>query len=72
MKINHCRSISLVCAAFVCALPLSAQQATPGLKATPKTVAWGYYDAKAAPVMHVKWRFRRPSHRWPLPTKNGR
>jgi len=24
------------------------------LKATPKTVAWGYYDAKAAPVLHVK------------------
>src|SRR6478736_3077700 len=24
------------------------------LKATPTTVAWGYYDAKAAPVLHVK------------------
>src|SRR5437868_14714467 len=24
------------------------------LKATPKTVAWGYYDAKAAPVLRVK------------------
>jgi acetamidase/formamidase len=24
------------------------------LKATPKTVAWGYYDSKAAPVLHVK------------------
>src|SRR5881409_1470523 len=35
---------------------LSAQQAeaTYTLKATPKTVAWGYYDAKAAPVLRVK------------------
>jgi len=24
------------------------------LKPTPKTVAWGYYDAKAAPVLRVK------------------
>ncbi|HEY2462041.1 MAG TPA: acetamidase/formamidase family protein [Candidatus Acidoferrum sp.] len=29
-------------------------QATYTLKATPKTVAWGYYDAKAAPVLRVK------------------
>jgi acetamidase/formamidase len=29
-------------------------QATHTLKATPKTVAWGYYDAKAAPVLRVK------------------
>src|SRR5579863_6411721 len=28
--------------------------ATYQLKATPKTVAWGYYDAKAAPVLRVK------------------
>src|SRR2546421_4375153 len=37
---------------------LSAQQttgqATHTLKPTPKTVAWGYYDAKAAPVLRVK------------------
>ncbi len=33
--------------------PLSAQ-ATYTLKPTPKTVAWGYYDAKAAPVLRVK------------------
>src|SRR5271166_2455957 len=37
---------------------LSAQramaQATYTLKPTPKTVAWGYYDAKAAPVLRVK------------------
>ncbi|MGH9703353.1 MAG: acetamidase/formamidase family protein, partial [Candidatus Acidiferrales bacterium] len=24
------------------------------LKPTPKTVAWGYYDAKTPPVLHVK------------------
>src|SRR5438105_15822733 len=24
------------------------------LKPTPQTVAWGYYDAKAAPVLRVK------------------
>ncbi len=29
----------------------SSQQYT--LKATPKTVAWGYYDAAAAPVLHI-------------------
>jgi len=34
--------------------PLKAQQTTYTLKATPKTVAWGYYDAKAAPVLRVK------------------
>src|SRR5260221_5948588 len=41
---------------FLC--PLSAQQnrapATYALKATTKTVALGYYDAKAAPVLRVK------------------
>src|SRR5260370_12400917 len=29
-------------------------QATYTLKPTPKTVVWGYYDAKAAPVLRVK------------------
>jgi hypothetical protein len=29
-------------------------QAIHTLKPTPKTVAWGYYDAKAAPVLRVK------------------
>jgi acetamidase/formamidase len=33
------------------ALPASAAQVA--LKATPKTVAWGYYDAKAQPVLRV-------------------
>ena len=38
--------------------PVSPQQAsaqaTHTLKPTPKTVAWGYYDAKAAPVLRVR------------------
>jgi hypothetical protein len=29
-------------------------QATYTLKPTPKTVAWGYYDAKAAPVLRIE------------------
>ena len=32
----------------------SAAQDNVILKATPKTVAWGYYDAKTPPVLHVK------------------
>jgi acetamidase/formamidase len=37
------------------ALTVAAQaQSTYTLKATPKTVAWGYYDAKAEPVLHIK------------------
>src|ERR1700674_3651966 len=40
---------------FSCANALEAQQAPSyTLKPTPKTVAWGYYDAKAAPVLRVK------------------
>ncbi len=43
---------------FPVALSLSAQQAnaqaTYTLKPTPKTVAWGYYDAKTPPVLRVK------------------
>jgi hypothetical protein len=35
-------------------IPRASGQATYTLKATPKTVAWGYYDAKAAPVLRVK------------------
>lgn len=34
--------------------PSANSQEKVTLKATPKTVAWGYYDAKAAPVQHVK------------------
>ena len=36
-----------------CGQRASAQVAYT-LKPTPKTVAWGYYDAKAAPVLRIK------------------
>ena len=32
----------------------ASAQAAYTLKPTPKTVAWGYYDAKAAPVLRIK------------------
>jgi acetamidase/formamidase len=41
-------------ACLFCSVRANAQQATYTLKATPKTVAWGYYDAKAAPVLRIK------------------
>src|SRR5258707_1710956 len=47
----------ILLAGLIAAFPLSTQigaQATYILKPTPKTVAWGYYDAKAAPVLRVK------------------
>src|SRR5258708_6607548 len=47
----------ILLAGMIAAFPLSTQigaQATYILKPTPKTVAWGYYDAKAAPVLRVK------------------
>jgi len=53
-----CGSVVLVVGSFCCSSTLPAQQvssqATYALKATPKTVAWGYYDAKAAPVLRIK------------------
>ncbi|PYT66808.1 MAG: acetamidase, partial [Acidobacteria bacterium] len=40
------------------ALPLVTRraqaQAAYTLKPTPKTVAWGYYDAKTPPVLRIK------------------
>jgi acetamidase/formamidase len=54
----HYRACLLVLTTFVSVSPLKAQQASASaghtLKPTPKTVAWGYYDAKAAPVLRVK------------------
>src|SRR5712671_1901758 len=48
----------LILAAFVFAVRTDAQQpssqATHTLKATPKTVAWGYYDASTPPVLRIK------------------
>src|SRR6202041_29691 len=35
-------------------VPVATAAATYTLKPTPKTVAWGYYDAKAAPVLRIK------------------
>src|SRR5258708_23156482 len=48
------RAIIVNLGLFLSAWTLAAQQATYTLKPTPKTVAWGYYDAKAAPVLRVK------------------
>lgn len=52
------RSFLFGLAFFVWAAALPAQQAnTPAthtLKATPKTIAWGYYDASTSPVLRVK------------------
>jgi hypothetical protein len=49
-------AISIARLAGLCVSLISAAEAQEKvtLKATPKTVAWGYYDAKAAPVLHVK------------------
>jgi acetamidase/formamidase len=44
----------LTMAIFLFDTQLAAGEEKTTLKATPKTVAWGYYDAKAAPVLHVK------------------
>ena len=48
----------LASSAMLAQAPSSAAPPSPGpqrytLKATPKTVAWGYYDAAAAPVLHI-------------------
>src|SRR2546427_8982128 len=48
------RTISVGLGILLSVTSLSAQQATYTLKATPKTVAWGYYDAKTPPVLRVK------------------
>src|SRR5712675_1474638 len=48
----------VILAAFVFAVRTDAQQpssqATHTLKATPKTITWGYYDASTPPVLRVK------------------
>ena len=46
--------IVLIGLGLLSALPLRAQQAAYTLKATPKTVAWGYYDANTPPVLRIK------------------
>ena len=44
---------SLLCGLFLFSQQVDAQS-THTLKPTPKTVAWGYYDAKTLPVLRVK------------------
>jgi acetamidase/formamidase len=53
------RSAISILVLLLCAGPLVAQQpgapqAQYSLKPTPKTIAWGYYDAKTPPVLRVK------------------
>jgi hypothetical protein len=50
--LSFCLFVSL-CAASILRGQTS-NTATYTLKPTPKTVAWGYYDAKAAPVLRAK------------------
>jgi acetamidase/formamidase len=52
-KLTGYFGITLAILACMSTRTASAQEKLT-LKATPKTVAWGYYDAKAAPVLHVK------------------
>ena len=47
------RPLPLIFGALFASAPLCAQT-THSLKPTPKTVAWGYYDAKSTPVLRVK------------------
>jgi acetamidase/formamidase len=53
-----CRAVFLGVGIVLMVCPSGAQQAVPNaqyfLKPTPKTVAWGYYDAKTPPVLRVK------------------
>src|SRR5437016_12259421 len=52
---RNMRQLILLCVISSAAFaqnPASSPQ-TYTLKATPKTVAWGYYDAAAAPVLHI-------------------
>ena len=48
------RSLLLCLLALAIAADCQSQNQTYSLKATPKTVAWGYYDAAATPVLHIK------------------
>src|SRR5258708_30497422 len=57
MKRYHVRFASLAIATLsllFSTMSNIAAQEKHSLKPTPKTVAWGYYDAKAAPVLRVK------------------
>jgi acetamidase/formamidase len=55
MATRHTAAISLAAGLWlVAAMSLRAQGTTHTLMPTPTTVAWGYYDAAAAPVLHVR------------------
>src|SRR6266849_3309041 len=45
--------VSIIAASLLLAFTVNAQQ-TYQLKPTPKTVAWGYYDASTPPVLRIK------------------
>src|ERR1051325_1024233 len=47
------KTISQISLLFLMTVVVNAQQPLQ-LKPTPKTVAWGYYDAATAPVLRVK------------------
>src|ERR1700754_2869292 len=47
-------AIFIATSALLLASSHSNAQTVKTLKATPKTVAWGYYDAKATPVLRIK------------------
>ena len=48
------KPVLLTTAIFLFALQQAAGQEKPTLKPTPKTVAWGYYDAETPPASRVK------------------
>jgi outer membrane biosynthesis protein TonB len=51
---STCASKALFVGLTCLAAQQTQAQATYTLKPTPKTVAWGYYDAKTPPVLRVK------------------
>jgi acetamidase/formamidase len=55
LTIRHVLTVGIILALRASAAAQEANaQATYTLKPTPKTVAWGYYDAKTPPVLRVK------------------
>ena len=54
MPTKLARTAALSAAAFLAVSAVPAQQTTQTLLATPTTVAWGYYSARAKPVLTVK------------------
>ena len=46
--------LTIIACLMFYAASTNAQQQPLQLKPTPKTVAWGYYDASTPPVMRIK------------------